>query len=104
MCQDDVVFEQDDPLRLSSPSASIIATIVSENSTATPTVLWTSPSASLSTQTNITGNQASGKKRLAYDSASLTNLFAGKGISWAYNWAATPDGSIVAGAEYVAML
>jgi hypothetical protein len=33
----------------------------------------------------------------------LTNAFAGKGISWAYNWGASPDGTIVSGAEYVPM-
>lgn len=45
-----------------------------------------------------------GKRGLAYNDASLTQAFEGKGISWAYNWGASPDGSLVAGAEYVPML
>jgi hypothetical protein len=79
-------------------------TIVNETSMAAPSVLGTSPTASLAPQTNIPGDLGSVKKGLAYNSASLTTLFAGKGISWAYNWAAAPDGTIVTGAEYVAML
>lgn len=54
--------------------------------------------------TNNLGSPARDKKGLAYNSASLTTLFAGKGIAWAYNWAGTPDGFTLAGAEYVAML
>jgi len=45
-----------------------------------------------------------GKKGLSYNDASLTNAFAGKGISWVYNWAAGPGGAIVPGAEFVPML
>lgn len=50
------------------------------------------------------GAPISGKKGLSYNDASLTNAFAGKGISWVYNWAAGPGGAIVPGAEFVPML
>jgi hypothetical protein len=53
---------------------------------------------------NTTGLSDGRKKGLAYNYASLTDLFAGKGMSWAYNWAADPSGPIVLGAEYVPML
>jgi Glycosyl hydrolase catalytic core len=44
-----------------------------------------------------------GKRGLAYNSAALTNAFAGV-MSWAYNWADNPDGSLPAGIEFVPML
>jgi hypothetical protein len=45
-----------------------------------------------------------GKKGLSYNSASLTSAFANTGMSWAYNWAASPGGSLVSGVSYVPML
>lgn len=62
------------------------------------------PASSSGTSTPNTGGSTSGKKGLSYNDASLTEAFAGKGMSWAYNWAASPDGSIVSGAEYVPLL
>ncbi|KEF50989.1 uncharacterized protein A1O9_12966 [Exophiala aquamarina CBS 119918] len=53
---------------------------------------------------NTTSLSVGGKRGLAYNTASLTDVFAGKGMSWAYNWAADPTGTIVTGAEYVPML
>lgn len=50
------------------------------------------------------GGSTSGKKGLSYNNPSLTNAFAGRGISWAYNWGSRPDGSILSGAEFVPML
>jgi hypothetical protein len=50
------------------------------------------------------GSSSGGKKGLSYNAASLTNAFAGTGISWAYNWAAGPGGTILSGAEFVPML
>jgi hypothetical protein len=82
-----------------SPTSGV-ASISNETSMATSSTRGMNPTP----QANVPGSPASGKKGLAYNSASLTHLFAGKGIGWAYNWAATPDGSILAGAEYVAML
>nr|KAK5443207.1 hypothetical protein LTR18_005885 [Exophiala xenobiotica] len=61
-------------------------------------------SSSTASSTPSTGGSTSGKKGLSYNLASLTDAFAGKGISWAYNWGNAPDGSIVSGAEYVPML
>ncbi|RVX68991.1 hypothetical protein B0A52_08058 [Exophiala mesophila] len=55
-------------------------------------------------QASVPGSATSGKKGLSYNSASLTSLFSGKGISWVYNWAAVADGPILPGADYVAML
>lgn len=44
-----------------------------------------------------------GKKGLAYNSAPLLSAFDGTGMSWAYNWAPTPGGSVPAGVEFVPM-
>jgi Glycosyl hydrolase catalytic core len=51
-----------------------------------------------------TGSSAGGKRGLAYNSAALTNAFEGTPMSWAYNWAASPDGDLSSGMEYVPML
>jgi Glycosyl hydrolase catalytic core len=51
-----------------------------------------------------TGSYSTGKRGLAYNSAELTNAFAGKSMGWAYNWAASPGGTIADGIEYVPML
>ncbi|EXJ53818.1 hypothetical protein A1O7_09154 [Cladophialophora yegresii CBS 114405] len=75
----------------SAPSSSAALSASSGSPSSTPS---SSPS---------TGGSTGGKKGLSYNTASLTNAFAGKGISWAYNWGASPDGSIVSGAEYVPM-
>lgn len=50
------------------------------------------------------GSDSSGKKGLSYNDASLTDAFVGDGITWAYNWAASPGGTILSGAEYVPLL
>jgi Glycosyl hydrolase catalytic core len=47
---------------------------------------------------------SNGPKGLSYNVASLTDAFAGLGMTWAYNWGATPDGTITPGLEYVPML
>jgi Glycosyl hydrolase catalytic core len=47
---------------------------------------------------------SSGKRGLSYNVASLTDAFAGSGMRWAYNWAASPNGTILPGLEYVPML
>ncbi|OAP61937.1 hypothetical protein AYL99_04140 [Fonsecaea erecta] len=67
------------------------------NSASTVSSLSSSPSSSPSTG-------SSGKRGLSYNDASLTDAFAGKGMTWAYNWAASPGGQIVSGAEYVPLL
>ncbi|KAL2421634.1 hypothetical protein ABEF95_007840 [Exophiala dermatitidis] len=63
-----------------------------------------SSSTSSASSSGSTGVSTSGKKGLSYNDASLTSAFAGKGISWVYNWGASPDGTIVSGAEYVPLL
>jgi Glycosyl hydrolase catalytic core len=45
-----------------------------------------------------------GKRGLAYNSAALTNAFSGTSMSWAYNWAYKPDGTLPSGIEFVPML
>ncbi|RVX67371.1 hypothetical protein B0A52_09152 [Exophiala mesophila] len=63
-----------------------------------------SPAESYTPSTGSSGGSTSGKKGLSYNNPSLTNAFAGKGISWAYNWGSRPDGAILSGAEFVPML
>ncbi|KAJ9640763.1 hypothetical protein H2204_003052 [Knufia peltigerae] len=62
-----------------------------------------SPSSTSSSTPSTGGGSSGGKKGLSYNTASLTDAFAGKGISWVYNWGATPDGTPLSGAEYVPM-
>ena len=50
-----------------------------------------------------TGSSGSNKRGLAYNSADTTKAFSGGSMSWAYNWAATPDGELGSGIEYVPM-
>lgn len=54
--------------------------------------------------TNTSGLLTIGKRGLPYNDPSLTLAFAGKGISWVYNWGQEPDGAVVSGAEFVPML
>lgn len=51
-----------------------------------------------------TGSYGAGKRGLAYNSAALTNAFAGTSMSWAYNWAPIPDGVLDSAIEFVPML
>lgn len=44
------------------------------------------------------------KRGLAYNSAALTGAFAGKAMTWAYNWADRPYGTLPSGVEFVPML
>jgi Glycosyl hydrolase catalytic core len=50
------------------------------------------------------GSYKSGKRGLAYNSAKLTQAFAGGSISWAYNWGDNAGGTLGAGIEFVPML
>ncbi|OAG44731.1 hypothetical protein AYO21_01221 [Fonsecaea monophora] len=63
-----------------------------------------SASSSASSPSSPPSTGSSGKRGLSYNDASLTDAFAGKGMSWAYNWAASPGGQIVSGAEFVPLL
>ena len=45
-----------------------------------------------------------GKRGLAFNSATLTDLFVDKAMSWAYNWAARPEGKLASKLEFVPML
>lgn len=64
----------------------------------------TASSAAAPSSTGGTGPSTGGKRGLSYNDASLTDAFAGKGISWAYNWGNSPQGTILSGAEFVPML
>lgn len=57
-----------------------------------------------SSSTPATASPSGGKKGLSYNSASLTSAFANAGMSWAYNWGASPAGTLVSGVSYVPML
>lgn len=81
-----------------APSAAAASSAPASASASAPAAASSAPS------TPSTGGSSGGKKGLSYNDASLTQAFAGKGISWAYNWGSGPDGSIVSGAEYVPML
>lgn len=91
----------------SSAAAAVPTTFATAVSSAAPAGASSAAPVSSSTPNTPGGGGIStsgGKKGLSYNVASLTNAFAGKGISWAYNWGAGPDGTIVSGAEYVPML
>jgi len=85
----------------SSSAASAMTTFAT--SMAPSSVAASSTAASSSAAPASTGSTG-GKKGLSYNTAALTDAFAGTGMSWAYNWAASPAGSIVSGATYVPML
>jgi Glycosyl hydrolase catalytic core len=72
---------------------------VPESSSTAPAAASTS-SFSTAVEYSVPSN---GKRGLAYNSAALTNAFAGA-MSWAYNWADHPDGSLPSGMEFVPML
>ncbi|RMZ91292.1 hypothetical protein DV736_g1474, partial [Chaetothyriales sp. CBS 134916] len=56
-----------------------------------------------STSSSSSGS-SSGKKGLSYNAASLLSAFDGSSASWAYNWAASPGGTIPSDLEFVPML
>ncbi|KIW14528.1 hypothetical protein PV08_07312 [Exophiala spinifera] len=64
---------------------------------------YSSASSASSSTPSTGGGSSGGKKGLSYNTASLTDAFAGKGISWVYNWGASPDGTPLSGTEYVPM-
>jgi Glycosyl hydrolase catalytic core len=73
---------------------------VPESSSAAPAAVSTS-----SVPAPVEYSVSSGGKRgLAYNSAAMTNAFAGSSMSWAYNWADNPDGTLPSGIEFVPML
>ena len=57
-----------------------------------------------SSMTRSISSSGTGKRGLAYNSAALTNAFAGKSMAWAYNWGANPSGALASGIEFVPML
>jgi hypothetical protein len=64
----------------------------------------TASSAAAPSSTGSTGPSTGGKRGLSYNDASLTDAFAGMGISWAYDWGNSAQGTILSGAEFVPML
>ena len=63
-----------------------------------------STSAAASPTVSSTAGTNSGSKRgLAYNDASLTDFWSGKPVSWAYNWADSPGGTVGSDLEYVPM-
>lgn len=82
-----------------APSAvgSAVNSFVSGASSAASSVASSLPTNAPSTG----GSSSGGKKGISYNSASLVKAF-GNSVSWAYNWAATADGS--PGVEFVPMM
>ncbi|KAI1609895.1 glycosyl hydrolase catalytic core-domain-containing protein [Exophiala viscosa] len=89
---------------VSSAVATTFATVASSAAASSAASTTESSASSTATSTSSSSSSSSGKKGLSYNTASLTDAFAGKDISWAYNWGNAADGSIVSGAEYVPML
>jgi hypothetical protein len=86
------------PTTIPVPIVPSVAPVKVSETPATTTV----PSATSATSAPSTPN--GGKRGLAYNSAALTNAFAGSGkVSWAYNWGSTSDG-LSGKFEYVPML
>lgn len=64
----------------------------------------TSSSAAAIVATSAASSSSSGKRGVAYNDASLTDLFASSSeVTWAYNWGSTTS-AIASGLEYVPML
>ena len=77
------------------------------SSSANPTSIYvssTASSAGSSTPTGSSGGSSGSKRGLVYNNAALTEAFAGKGMSWAYNWGNAAGGSLASGLEYVPQL
>ncbi|EXJ76220.1 uncharacterized protein A1O5_00728 [Cladophialophora psammophila CBS 110553] len=90
------------------PSSSAVpttfATVTGGSPASSPATSASSSLATSSPSSSPNTGSTSGKRGLSYNDASLTEAFAGKGMSWAYNWDASPGGQIVSGAEYVPLL
>ncbi|KAB8345964.1 hypothetical protein FH972_023016 [Carpinus fangiana] len=80
-----------------APSSAPHTTLATVVSSAAPTSTAASP---VNTPSPSTG----GKRGVAFNIASLTDLFTGSTFSWAYNWGADASGSILSKLEYVPML
>ncbi|KIX98293.1 uncharacterized protein Z520_05594 [Fonsecaea multimorphosa CBS 102226] len=80
------------------------ATVTGGAPASSPAASASSASSPASSPSSSPSTGSSGKRGLSYNDASLTDAFAGKGMTWAYNWAASPGGQVVSGAEYVPLL
>ncbi|KIW22044.1 uncharacterized protein PV07_12562 [Cladophialophora immunda] len=99
-----MAFGPPPPLEVTSGVSLGLSTSVA-SVTASMTASMTSNSVESNTASSSSGGlSAEGKKGLAYNDASLTDAFDGRGMTWAYNWAASPGGQLVAGVEFVPML
>ncbi|RMZ83296.1 hypothetical protein DV738_g1344, partial [Chaetothyriales sp. CBS 135597] len=91
----------------SAPVTTSAAETTASASVTVQTSASTTASSAASTSTaSSTGSSdsSSGKLGLSYNTASLLSAFDGTSASWAYNWAATPDGTISSDLEFVPML
>ncbi|KAL9108717.1 MAG: hypothetical protein Q9227_006513 [Pyrenula ochraceoflavens] len=64
----------------------------------------TSSGSSSPTGASGSSGMAGSKRGLVYNDAALTQAFADKGMTWAYNWAASAGGSLASGLDYVPQL
>jgi len=99
------------PTTTSTPPAAVpttMATVVVPANTPAAAVApaaSTSPASSSNTVTNSGSSYSSKKRGLAFNDASLTQLFTGGNseVSWAYNWGETGSG-VASGLEYIPTL
>jgi len=93
---------------VSSVGSAQSTTFLTQTSAAASSAAWgsssTSSAAPASTSASSSSSVSSGKKGLAYNVAALTDPFAGKGISWVYNWGNAPFGTVIPGVEFVPMM
>ncbi|RMD44015.1 hypothetical protein DV735_g1136, partial [Chaetothyriales sp. CBS 134920] len=94
-----------------SVTTAAVATSAAETTTTASVTVHTSTSstasstASTSTASSSSSSSSSSSKLgLSYNTASLLSAFDGSDAAWAYNWAATPDGTLSSDLEFVPML
>ncbi|RMZ80921.1 hypothetical protein DV737_g2749, partial [Chaetothyriales sp. CBS 132003] len=85
-------------------STSAASTSAESTSAASVTVESSTSSTVSSASASSTSSSSSSKLGLSYNTASLLSAFDGTSASWAYNWAASADGTISSDLEYVPML
>jgi hypothetical protein len=97
-------FQKSSAAAVSSVSYSNFGSSSAQAMTTFATSVSASAAPASSSSTPSSSGPSGGKKGISYNSASLTSAFANTGMSWAYNWAASPAGTLVSGVTYVPML
>ena len=83
--------------------SSAVASALPTSASTTVQAVSTSSQSSSSASSSSTGSvsMSSSKRGLAYNDVSLTDLFSGKDVGWAYAWSAYSGGSLPSGMEFV---